>query len=89
MNAEKKPSKSLLDRILSTEGLLGLIGLLCLVYGIINGLVMAIFWGVVVIVGLTVLHQVRKKDWAAHWEEMDKLRRMREEQERRRKSEKP
>jgi uncharacterized membrane protein HdeD (DUF308 family) len=86
MNAEKKPNRTLPDRLLSMEGLLGLLGLFCLVSGLISGEVMPIFWGVLALGGLFVLHLVRKKDWQAHWQEMERERARQEERERRRKA---
>jgi hypothetical protein len=86
MNPVNKQGRSLLDRLFSMEGLLGLIGLFCLVSGLVTGEIMPIFWGVVVVAGLTVLHLIRKKDWQAHWEEMERQRTLHEERERRRKN---
>lgn len=62
---------SLIGRILSMEALLLLMGIASLVYGIVNDMTMNIFWGVVIIPGVFLLHKVRKKDWAKHWQEME------------------
>jgi len=62
---------SLIGRILSMEALLLLMGIASLVYGIVNDVTMNIFWGVVIIPGVFLLHKVRKKDWAKHWQEME------------------
>jgi len=62
---------SLIGRILSMEALLLLMGIVSLVYGIVNDMTMNIFWGVVIIPGVFLLHKVRKKDWAKHWQEME------------------
>ena len=62
---------SLIGRILSMEAFLLLMGIASLVYGISNGATMIIFWGCVIIPGVFVLHQVRKKDWTKHWQEME------------------
>lgn len=62
---------SLIGRILSMEALLMLMGIASLVYGIVNSMPMNIFWGVIIIPGVFLLHKVRKKDWAKHWEEME------------------
>lgn len=62
---------SLIGRILSMEALLLLMGVASLVYGIVNSMTMNIFWGIVIIPGVFLLHKVRKKDWAKHWEEME------------------
>jgi len=73
MSDRTTPSRSLLDRIFSIEGLLGFLGVCLLVMGIASGEVIAIFWGVMAICGLVALYFVRKKDWKAHWEEMERL----------------
>jgi len=62
---------SLIGRILSMEALLLLMGIASLAYGLINGAPMNIFWGVVIIPGVFLLHKIRKKDWAKHWQEME------------------
>jgi hypothetical protein len=62
---------SLIGRILSMEALLMLMGIASLVYGIIKEMPMNIFWGVVIIPGVFLLHKVRKKDWTKHWQEME------------------
>lgn len=62
---------SLIGRILSMEALLMVMGIASLVYGIVNDMTMNIFWGVVIIPGVFVLHKIRKKDWTKHWQEME------------------
>lgn len=62
---------SLIGRILSMEALLMVMGIASLIYGIVNDLAMNIFWGVVIIPGVFLLHKVRKKDWTKHWQEME------------------
>ncbi|MDU0458403.1 MAG: hypothetical protein RW306_06670 [Geobacteraceae bacterium] len=62
---------SLIGRILSMEALLMVMGIASLVYGIVNDMAMNIFWGIVIIPGVFVLHKVRKKDWTKHWQEME------------------
>ena len=62
---------SLIGRILSMEALLMLMGIASLVYGIVYDMTMNIFWGVVIIPGVFVLHKIRKKDWTKHWQEME------------------
>ncbi|MSN25451.1 MAG: hypothetical protein GJV46_06215 [Geobacter sp.] len=62
---------SLIGRILSMEALLLLMGIASLAYGIINGATMNIFWGIVIIPGVFLLHKIRKKDWTKHWQEME------------------
>lgn len=75
--SDPTPSRSLLDRIFSIEGLLGLLGVCLLIMGIAAGEVIAIFWGGLALVGLVALYFVRKKDWKAHWEEMERLQNLR------------
>ncbi|OGU14511.1 MAG: hypothetical protein A2076_01440 [Geobacteraceae bacterium GWC2_53_11] len=62
---------SLIGRILSMEAFLMVMGIASLVFGIINDLAMNIFWGCVIIPGVFLLHQVRKKDWTKHWQDME------------------
>jgi Flp pilus assembly protein TadB len=62
---------SLIGRILSMEAFLMLMGIASLVFGIVNDKYMSIFFGVVIIPGVVLLHMVRKKDWAKHWQEME------------------
>ncbi|MDD5286316.1 MAG: hypothetical protein PHD54_10685 [Desulfuromonadaceae bacterium] len=61
----------MIGRIMSLEGFLLLMGIASLVYGIINEAMMNIFWGVVIVPGVFILHKVRKKDWDKHWAEME------------------
>lgn len=62
---------SLIGRILSIEMLLLVMGVASLIYGIVNGQTMNIFWAVVIIPGVFILMKVRKKDWTKHWQEME------------------
>ena len=68
---KQRQEVSLIGRILSIEMLLLVMGVASLVYGIVNGQTMNIFWGVVIIPGVFILLKVRKKDWKKHWEEME------------------
>ena len=77
---------SLIGRILSMEAFLLLMGIASLVYGIINDMTMNIFWGCVIIPGVFILHQVRKRDWTKHWQDMEAEHRTLEEREALRKS---
>jgi len=70
INTEVRKS-SLIGRIVPTEVFLMLIGISTLTYGIVNGMTMSIFWGCVIVPGVFILHQVRKKDWTKHWQEME------------------
>ena len=70
-NDKQRQEISLIGRILSMEALLLLMGIVCLVYGIVNGDEMSIFFSVIIIPGVFILAKVRKKDWKKHWEEME------------------
>lgn len=76
---------SLLGRILSMEAILLLMGVVSLLYGLIKGSMMNIFWGVVIIPGVFLLHKVRKKDWKAHWAELEEQQRLMQQREEERK----
>jgi hypothetical protein len=59
--------------------LIFLVGLGCVVYGLADGLkVMQLFFGLCIIGGSVALHFVRKKDWDAHWAELDRVKRAHE-----------
>ena len=77
-NDKQRQEVSLIGRILSMEMLLLLMGVASLIYGIVNGATMNIFWGIVIIPGVFILMKVRKKDWTKHWEEMEAEHRARE-----------
>lgn len=62
---------SLIGRILSMEMMLLLMGVVSLVYGIVNGVEVNIFFGLVIIPGVFILMKVRKKDWQKHWQDME------------------
>jgi hypothetical protein len=68
---KQRQEVSLIGRILSIEMLLLVMGVASLIYGIVNGAVMNIFWGVVIVPGVFILIKVRKKDWTKHWQEME------------------
>jgi hypothetical protein len=76
MEAKEKPQKtSLLRRIFSTETAICCVGIGCVVYGLVDGFkVMQVFFGFCIIGGSVMLHFVRKKDWDAHWAELDRVR---------------
>jgi len=46
-------------------------GIVSLVYGIVNGVETSILWGVVIIPGVFILMKVRKKDWQKHWRDLE------------------
>jgi flagellar biosynthesis component FlhA len=76
---------SVLGRLFSLEMFLFLMGIVCLVSGIITGEPMQLFWGVMISAGSVILHFVRKKDWKKHWEEQEQMRQLYEQRERERK----
>ncbi|TGU72702.1 hypothetical protein E4633_10425 [Geomonas terrae] len=70
--AEKQSLGSL---IFSAPFLLGMVGVGCMIYGVAEGFkVMQFFFGVCIVLGSFALHLIRKKDWDAHWKEMDQIR---------------
>jgi hypothetical protein len=72
-------AKSILRRIFSVETLIFCVGIACVVYGVVNSFgVMPIFFGICIIGGSVALHFVRKKDWDAHWADMDRIRKAHE-----------
>ncbi len=68
---EHEIRKSYLSGIVPSEIFLLLMGILSLIYGIVNELTMSIFWGCVIVPGVFILHYVRKTDWTKHWQEME------------------
>lgn len=82
---KQKQEVSLIGRLFSMEALLLFMGIFSLVSGIRTGQTTQIFWGVMILVGATVLHFVRKKDWTKHWEEQERLKILYEMKERERK----
>jgi flagellar biosynthesis component FlhA len=73
---DKAADKSLLRRLFSTETAICCVGIGCMIYGVVNGLkVMPLFFGLCIVGGSVMLHFVRKKDWDAHWSDMDRIRR--------------
>ncbi|MDD2899504.1 MAG: hypothetical protein PHI31_12420 [Desulfuromonadaceae bacterium] len=62
---------SLIGRILSMETFLLFMGIALLIYGVANSATMVIFWGCVIVPGVLILHQIRKRDWSKHWQEME------------------
>ena len=77
-NDKQRQEVSLIGRILSMEMLLLVMGVASLVYGIVNGATMNIFWGIVIIPGVFILMKVRKKDSNKHWEDMEAEQKVRE-----------
>lgn len=70
-NEKQRQETSLVGRLLSLEAALLLMGAGSLIYGLINGVFMNIFFGVIIIPGVFVLHKVKRKDWKAHWAELE------------------
>jgi len=62
---------SLVGRLFSLEAALFLMGLASLIYGLVNGIETNIFFGILIIPGVFVLYKVKKKDWKAHWAELE------------------
>lgn len=76
---ENKEQKSLVDKILSMETLIFLVGIMLIGSGFYTGEAMQYFFGGTIICGSIALHFVRKKDWKKHWEEQELLQRKYEE----------
>jgi hypothetical protein len=75
----KSKDRSLLSRIFCMESVICCAGIGCVVYGLIEGLkIMQLFFGVCIIGGSFALRLVRKKDWDAHWAEMEMVRKAHE-----------
>ena len=71
MEESKKP-KSLLEKILSMETFIFLVGIMLIGSGVfVTGDAMQYFFGGMIILGSIALHFVRKKDWKKHWEEQE------------------
>lgn len=73
MSDTKKQKTSIIGRVFSMEFLLLLVGLLWLGSGIVTGEPTQLFWGVTIAGGAVVLYFVRKKDWAKHWDEQERM----------------
>lgn len=84
-NAKERQESTLIGRILSLEVALFLMGVASLAYGLLNGIATNIFFGVLIIPGALVLSKVKKKDWKAHWAELEAEQRLRQEREEERK----
>jgi hypothetical protein len=74
-DGNKVQEKSLVARLFSAETMIFVVGVGCVVYGLADGLkIMQVFFGVCTVGGSIALHFVRKKDWDAHWAELDRVR---------------
>ena len=73
--ADKSQQQSLVSLIFSAPVLLGRVGVACMIYGVADGFrVMQFFFGLCIVGGSVALHFIRKKDWDAHWQELDRVR---------------
>lgn len=86
--AENNQQKSLVEKILSMETLIFLVGLMLIGSGIVTGEEMHFFFGGIIVCGSVALHFVRKKDWKKHWEEQELFRQAMEERLKREREEK-
>lgn len=77
--AKERQESSLLGRVLSLEAILLLMGVASLAYGLINSIYMNVFFGLVIIPGVFVLHKVKRKDWKAHWAQLEEQQRREQE----------
>jgi uncharacterized membrane protein HdeD (DUF308 family) len=74
MDEEKQKQEiSVIGRLFSIEVLLVIMGIVCLVSGIVTGAVIQLFWGVMIIGGSVALYFVKKKDWKKHWEDQERM----------------
>ena len=74
MNKDKEKQEiSVIGRLFSIEALLIIMGIACLVSGLVTGEAMQLFWGVMIIGGSVALYFVKKKDWKKHWEEQERI----------------
>lgn len=78
-DAKERQESSLVGRLFSLEAVLLLMGVVSLLYGLVYGIFMNIFFGLVIIPGVFVLHKVKRKDWKAHWEQLEAAKRGKQE----------
>lgn len=74
-DAKELQEASLIGRIFSLEVILLLMGVVSLLYGLINRVETSIFFGTFIIPAVFLLHKVRKKDWKAHWAQLEEQQR--------------
>jgi hypothetical protein len=72
MKDKEKQEISVLGRLFCLEALLLLMGVFSLVSGVLTGTLTQLFWGVAIIAGAVILHFVKKRDWKAHFEELER-----------------
>ena len=64
-----------MKRLFSAPLFIGIAGVGCIIYGVADGIrIMQLFFGLCIVAGGVLLHFVRKKDWDAHWAELDRVR---------------
>lgn len=63
--------------LISLEGGILAFSLFALANGILRGDTLSIFWGGICGAGLVVLFLVRRRDWGKHWEEMERMEKIR------------
>ncbi len=78
-DTKERQEASLIGRILSMEAILFLAGVASLVYGLVNQIGTNIFFGALIIPAVFLLHKVKKKDWKAHWTELEERQRRQQE----------
>ena len=75
MTAGSKGNRTLMQQVFGIETVILIVGLGCVIYGVAQGIkIMQIFFGLCIVLGSFALRLVRKKDWDAHWAEMEKVR---------------
>jgi low temperature requirement protein LtrA len=47
-------------------------GLFSLGSGLLEGELMPVFWGVMILAGLGILLLVRRRDWQQHWDDLER-----------------
>ena len=72
MNNSQPQRKSVLARIFSLEWVMAAFGLFSLGSGLLEGELMPVFWGVMILAGLAILLVVRRRDWQKHWEGLER-----------------
>lgn len=71
----KKKGSSLAARILRMETFIALVGIACIIGGVVDGIrVMPVFFGACILLGSLALHFVKRKDWDQHWAEQERVR---------------
>ena len=68
---KEKGTVSWFGLIFSMEAFLLVMGIILLVFGIVNDKSIITFWGCVIVPGVFILHKVRQTDWTKHWQDME------------------